>query len=88
MAPVILRSRVARMGTSRGIPVPLPMLADLRIGDEIELIAEGSELRIRAARRPRDGWAEQFATMHAAGDDRLPDLDGAVNRFDETEWVW
>jgi hypothetical protein len=39
--------------------------------------------------RPRQGWDEQFKTMAANGDDRLPDwADHRLTTWDQEEWKW
>lgn len=47
---------------------------------------EDSRIVIAPAHRPRQGWEEAFATMHAAGADELLD-EPTPTRFEE-EWKW
>jgi antitoxin MazE len=80
-------SRIVRIGNSRGIRVPKALLEQAQLPDEVELHAEPGRLVVRAARRPRDGWAEAAAEMHQRGDDTL--LDAVTRtRFDSEEWAW
>ena len=57
-------------------------------GESVELNAEPEGLFIRAARRPREGWAEAFAAAadHSRNDEKL--LEGFSNDFDRDEWQW
>jgi len=80
-------SRIVRIGNSRGIRVPKALLEQAQLPDEVELQAEPGRLVVRAARRPRTGWAEAAAHMHDRGEDRPLDAPGA-NRLDEAEWEW
>lgn len=80
------RSRIIRIGNSRGIRVPKALLEQAQLPEEVELQAEPGRLIVRAARRPRAGWAEAAASMHRKGDDRLLDPPAAT-RFDTEEWV-
>jgi antitoxin MazE len=80
-------SRIVRIGNSRGIRVPKALLQQAQLPEEVELQAEPGRLVVRPARRPRAGWAEAAAQMHARGDDRLLDA-AASNRFDAEEWAW
>lgn len=80
-------SRIVRIGNSRGIRVPKALLEQAQLPDEVELHAEPGRLVVRAARRPRAGWAEAAGQMHERGDDRLLDIP-SKNRFDAEEWEW
>ena len=84
---VTMKSRIIRIGNSRGIRVPKALLEQAQLPEEVELQAEPGRLIVRAARRPRAGWAEAAATMRRQGDDRLLDPP-AVTAFDAEEWRW
>lgn len=89
MTGVAVRSKVVRIGNSQGVRIPKALLAGASIGDEVDLIADGDRIVIQAVSRARANWAEAFAAMHAADDDRMLDgADGVANRFDDQEWVW
>jgi len=83
----VVRSKIVAVGNSRGVRIPRALLGDARIGDEIELIADGDELLVRRLARPRQGWASEFAAMHDAADDRMLDPI-APTRFDDEDWEW
>jgi len=81
------RTRIVPIGNSRGIRVPRALLEQAELPEEVELHAQPGRLIVRAARRPRAGWAEAAKTMRERGDDGL--LDEALStRFDEDEWTW
>lgn len=82
-----VKSRIVRIGNSRGIRVPKALLEQAELSEEVELHAEPGRLIVRAARRPRAGWAEAAASMHRHGGDRLLDPQ-APTRFDTEEWEW
>jgi antitoxin MazE len=82
-----MKARIVRIGNSQGIRIPKPLLEQAGLGEEVELHVEGSRLVIESARRPRAGWADAFAAMHAAGDDALLD-EPTPTSFDQDEWVW
>ena len=84
---MIARARIVRIGNSRGIRVPKVLLEHARLPDEVELQAENGRLIVRAAKRPRAGWADAAKEMHAHGDDRVLDAT-ASSQFDEKEWRW
>jgi antitoxin MazE len=84
---VITKTRIVRIGNSRGIRVPKVLLEQAQLPDEVELQAEHGRLIIRAARGPRAGWAEAAKAMHDRGDDQLLDATTS-SQFDEKEWRW
>jgi len=81
------KTRIVRIGNSRGIRVPKVLLEEAQLPDEVELQAEHGRLVVRAARGPRTGWAEAARMMHARGDDRLLDVPTST-RFDGKDWQW
>lgn len=81
-----IRSKVVKIGNSRGIRIPRAVLEQAGLTDEVEMIVDGNNLIIHSARIPRQGWAAQFAAMAAQGDDQL--LDPAAAQWDEEEWTW
>ncbi len=84
-----MKARIVRIGNSQGVRIPKPLLEQAGLGDEVTIEAEGNRLVIRAARAPRDGWAEAFAAMAAAGDDRLLDASAMpATAWEAREWQW
>lgn len=81
------KTRIVRIGNSRGIRIPKVLLEQAQLPEEVELQAEHGRLVIRAARRPRTGWAEAARTMRARGDDQLLDAPTST-RFDDHDWQW
>jgi antitoxin MazE len=81
-------ARVVRIGNSRGIRIPKPLLEQAGITDLVELTVEDGQIHIRARREARTGWAEQFAAMARNGDDRLINGDWPPTRFEDEEWRW
>ena len=86
---VSVTTRVVKIGNSRGIRIPKPLLDRLGLAEEVELAVEGDQLIIRPIRRPRDGWDEQFELMAKRGDDRLLDAEApSLTHWDAEEWEW
>ena len=84
-----MKARIVRIGNSKGIRIPKPLIEQTGLSDEVTIEAVGNRLVIRAARRPRAGWAQAFQAMAAAGDDRLLDGDGTTtDEWDKREWQW
>ncbi len=86
---VIMKTKVVRIGNSRGIRLPKPIIEQCGFEDEVEMEVHSRKLVIRSSSRPREGWARAFAGMGECGDDEL--LDGvaeARTEWDEEEWEW
>jgi len=82
-----MRTRIVRIGNSRGIRIPKPLLDQSGLGEEVELEVEEGRIVIRAVSEPRRGWGDAFRAMAEAGDDALLDP-GAGHSWDEEEWEW
>ena len=81
------RTRIVRIGNSRGIRIPKTLLDEADLPDEVELHAQPGRLVVQAARRPRSGWAAAAKRMRALGDDVLLD-ESTATKFDRDEWKW
>ena len=86
------RTRLVKIGKSKGVRIPQRMLDRVGLSTEVELAATAGRIVIRSvntARRPRQGWKRSFKRMATLGDDRLLDVPLRVaTRWDETEWQW
>jgi len=81
------KTRIVRIGNSRGIRVPKLLLDQADLPEEVEIRAEPGRLVVSAAARPRAGWAAKARAMHERDDD-VPLDDATSTHFDETEWRW
>ncbi len=81
------KTRIVRIGNSRGIRVPKLLLEQAALPDDVELRAEPGRIVVSAASRARAGWAAKARAMHDRGDDVLLDDDPGT-RFDQSEWQW
>ena len=63
---------IRRFGNSKGILIPKPLLQQVGLVDQAELVVEGESLILRKPKaEPRAGWAEAAKKIAAAGDDAL-----------------
>jgi len=84
-----MKLELVRIGNSRGIRIPKPILEQCRLRDAVDLRVEHGRLVIARVRSPREGWEDAFRRMAQATDDVLLDADAlAPTKFDETEWTW
>ena len=81
------KTRIVRIGNSRGLRLPKALIEQAELSEEVELYAEPGRLIVQAVREARVGWAEAAKRMHAAGDDRLLD-EPTRTKFDDEEWTW
>lgn len=87
-----MRVSVVKIGNSRGVRIPKPMLEQVGISKTAEMTVEAGRLVIEPVRpAPREGWAEALDKAFATGDEdteSFEDLQAVSNAFDETEWTW
>jgi antitoxin MazE len=81
------KTRIVRIGNSRGIRIPKTLLEEAELPDEVELHAEPGRLIVEAVRHLRKGWAAAAQRMHARSDDGLLD-EQTTTRFDREGWEW
>ena len=81
------KTRIVRIGNSQGIRVPRALLEQADLPEEVELQAQPGRLVVRAARRPRAGWAQAARAMHEREHDVLID-ESTPTRFEQEEWTW
>ena len=82
-----IRSKVVKIGNSRGIRIPRALLEQVGLTDEVEMSIEGDRLIIHPVHGPRQDWEGMFAKMANYGDDRLLDED-ITSKWDEDDWEW
>jgi antitoxin MazE len=65
-------TKVRRLGNSRGIIIPKPMLKLAGLEDTAEIALERGAIVLRKPRQnPRQGWAEASRKLAELGDDKL-----------------
>ncbi|MGD0618866.1 MAG: AbrB/MazE/SpoVT family DNA-binding domain-containing protein [Bryobacteraceae bacterium] len=83
-----MKVELVRIGNSRGIRIPKPILEQCGFHDTVELSVEKHRLVISPEHRPRQGWEEAFrADSPSASDELLLDAVPA-NQFDHEDWQW
>ena len=82
-----MRTSIIRIGNSRGIRIPKPLLDQVGLQGTVQLRAEKGRLVILPDRAARQGWAEAFASAAGRESDRAL-LGGITNDFDRDEWTW
>jgi antitoxin MazE len=82
-----MKSRLVRIGNSRGVRLPKPLIEEAGLSDEVEIRARQGSIIILPAAGVRSGWSEAARQLRARSEDRLLD-DAGPTRFDEQEWTW
>ena len=82
-----MRSKLVRIGNSRGVRLPKLMIDQAGLADQVELRVREGAIIISPANGPRDGWAEAAQQLRERQEDRLVD-DLTPTRFDDDEWQW
>jgi antitoxin MazE len=83
-----VRANIVRIGNSRGIRIPKPLLEQAGLGNTVRLAVEKGRLVIEPDRAPRQGWEEALAAMAEHGDDRAFLGEKTASAFDREEWKW
>ena len=90
-----MRLKLTKIGNSHGIRLPKLVLEQLGIkkDDELdmEVHIEDQSLVLKTIKKhPREGWGQQFKTMHQNQDDVLldPPSDLPDSTFDQEDWEW
>ena len=73
---IIMKAKIVKVGNSRGLRLPKPILEEYGIEDMVELELKDGGIEIRPIRKPRENWSSAFREMHVNNDDELliPDV--------------
>jgi len=82
-----MKAKIIRIGNSRGIRIPKPLLEQAGLDDEVELRIDESRIVIEAVSAPRQGWEAAAAALRESERGGLLD-EPVPTSFDTSEWVW
>ena len=82
-----MKAKIVRIGNSRGIRIPKPLIEEVGLVDVVDLHVRSGEIVISPAVRARIGWAEAARALSARAGDQLLN-EPTPTAFDEEEWVW
>ncbi|MDI9569830.1 MAG: AbrB/MazE/SpoVT family DNA-binding domain-containing protein [Pseudomonadota bacterium] len=84
-----MRAQIIRIGNSRGIRIPKPLLEQTGIKDEVDMMVEKDRIIISPITDPRAGWDKAFQAMNQNSDDMMIDgTDSISHPWDDEEWEW
>jgi len=82
-----MKTRLIRIGNSRGVRLPKAVIAQAGLTEEVELGVRDGAVIIARATSARSGWADAARQMRQRDEDRLLDAP-TPTRFDKKEWQW
>jgi antitoxin MazE len=82
-----MKAKLVRIGNSRGIRLPKPVIEEAGLSDEVVLEVRERSVVITSVSEPRAGWAEAARVLKERRDVGLIDAPTST-RFDEEEWEW
>ncbi len=83
-----MKVELVRIGNSRGIRIPKPILRQCGFQDTVELRVENDRLVIAPGHPPREGWEEAFRAAGPSTNDELLLHPLPGNEFDQEDWRW
>ncbi len=83
-----MRTALVRIGNSRGIRIPKPVIEQCGFGEKVELRVENHRLIVSPQRLLRQGWEETFRAAGPSAEDELLLQGVGENEFDREEWKW
>jgi antitoxin MazE len=81
-----VKTKIVRIGNSRGVRLPKPLIEEAGLGEDVELKVRAGAIVIAPATGPRAGWAEAARRLQERRADKLDPV--APGRFDRREWKW
>ncbi|MBN1425710.1 AbrB/MazE/SpoVT family DNA-binding domain-containing protein [Candidatus Fermentibacteria bacterium] len=82
-----MRTQLIRIGNSRGVRIPKPLIEQAGLSEEVELHVRKGQIVLSRPASARDGWARAVAELAARGEDTLLDPPTSTS-FDRNEWEW
>jgi len=82
-----MKARLVRIGNSRGVRLPKPLIEEAGLTEDVELQVQEGKIVISRVSRVREGWAQAAKKLATREEDRLLDEPTATH-FDIEEWNW
>jgi antitoxin MazE len=82
-----MKTQIIKIGNSKGIRIPKPLLEQSHLDGEVELEVMKEGLLIKSSSKPRYNWAKAFQEMSENDGDELV-IEDTANKFEEEDWRW
>jgi antitoxin MazE len=85
-----MKTKLIRIGNSQGVRIPKPVIEEIGLSKEIEMILEDNQIILRSSEDARKNWDHSFEKMAENNDDHLLDQESVekATHWGETEWTW
>jgi len=85
-----MKTKIIKIGNSRGIRLPKVILHQIGIDDEVDLEVDRDRIILKPIRSRRSGWGEAFQKLAVKSDDPLLDGNETIfqSSWDNDEWIW
>jgi antitoxin MazE len=84
---VNVNAKIVRIGNSRGVRIPRPLLDEAGLDGDVRLSVTEAGILIEPLSGLREGWVEAATLLRGQGDAGLLDVPLPTD-WDEAEWVW
>ncbi len=82
-----MKTQIIKIGNSKGIRIPKPMLEQSNLDGEVELEVTDEGLLIKSSSKPRSNWSEAFKEMSENDGDEMI-IEDSANKFEKENWRW
>lgn len=85
-----MKTKVIRIGNSKGIRIPQQILAQSGLESEVEIEVKDKRIILKPTSKARENWEFAFQRMSENKDDILLDKEYLANStsWDSEEWEW
>lgn len=85
-----MKTKLIRIGNSQGVRIPKPIIEEIGLSEEIEMILKDNHIILRSSEKTRKDWDHAFEKMAEEQDDQLLDKEEVEgpSQWDEAEWTW
>lgn len=85
-----MKTKVVKIGNSRGIRIPKSVIDESGLKSEVELEVINGQIIIKSLSQNRDSWDSAFKKMAKNRDDILLDSSTSTEQstWDKEEWEW
>jgi len=85
-----MKTKVVKIGNSRGIRIPKSLIHESGLKNEVELEVSDGQIIIKSISANRESWDAAFKKMANKQDDILLDSESisSQTKWDHEEWEW
>lgn len=85
-----MKTKVVKIGNSRGIRIPKSLIHESGLKNEVELEVSNGQIIIKPISTNRESWDSAFKKMAKKQEDILLDNESILSQssWDQIEWEW